>query len=367
MAKYRGAVIGLGWMGMLYDLAARLDDRFEIEDTDRPTPALDVHRRFHHFEHPGESGIPTSYCEALVDHPDTELVAAADRDVKRLDVFKARYGLDAAYTDAAEMLNTEKPDIVAVATNTQGRADLTCLAVACGAKGIMTEKPMAHTLDEADRMVSTCAAAGAALNCGSITTTDPSFAHAKQMIREGAIGKVTSIEAPGAGAQHQNWMYFLDSDPAWVCGIGDGPRRDSGSSEFIGQGILVTGDGTVVHFRRGSPQVRISGEQGEILFNRGGLYQWELWQVVAGAAKPAPVRMPWPDPQFLAPYGGVYALKDVMDCLAGELDEPKNSGRRVAAALEVEIALKESSRQGGTQVALPLEDRSLGMHYDWFR
>ena len=31
------------------------------------------------------------------------------------------------------------------------RADLTCLAVACGAKGIFTEKPMAHTLEEAGR------------------------------------------------------------------------------------------------------------------------------------------------------------------------------------------------------------------------
>jgi hypothetical protein len=63
----------------------------------------------------------------------------------------------------------------------------------------------------------------------------------------------------------------------------------------------------------------------------------------------------------------VYSLKDVMDCLAGELDEPKNSGRRVAVALEVEIALKQSSAQKGARVNLPLEARSLGLNYDWFR
>ena len=56
-----------------------------------------------------------------------------------------------------------------------------------------------------------------------------------------------------------------------------------------------------------------------------------------------------------------------MDCLAGELDEPKNSGRRVAVALEVEIALKQSSAQRSARVDLPLEDRSLGLNYDWFR
>ena len=44
MAKYRAGVIGLGWMGMLYDMAARIPDRFDVDDVDRPTPGLDVHR-----------------------------------------------------------------------------------------------------------------------------------------------------------------------------------------------------------------------------------------------------------------------------------------------------------------------------------
>ena len=56
-----------------------------------------------------------------------------------------------------------------------------------------------------------------------------------------------------------------------------------------------------------------------------------------------------------------------MRCLAGEMEEPKNSGRRVGVALEVEIALKVSSAQGGERVELPLQDRSLGLNYDWFR
>ena len=60
MAKYRAGVIGLGWMGMLYDLATRIPDRFDIDDVDRPTPRLDVHRRFYHHDHPGTEGNPTS-------------------------------------------------------------------------------------------------------------------------------------------------------------------------------------------------------------------------------------------------------------------------------------------------------------------
>ena len=128
MAEYRGAVIGLGWMGMLYDLGERTGV-WNVDDIDRPTPELEVHRKFHHHTHPGNEGLPNSYAEALWDRPEIELVAAAERDQKRLAVFTERYGIEAVYTDAAEMLRQERPDIVAIATNTKGRADLTCLAV----------------------------------------------------------------------------------------------------------------------------------------------------------------------------------------------------------------------------------------------
>jgi hypothetical protein len=77
--------------------------------------------------------------------------------------------------------------------------------------------------------------------------------------------------------------------------------------------------------------------------------------------------MPWHPPQFVGGYNAVYGLADIIDCLEGRLDEPKNSGRRVAVAFEVELGLKQSSAQGGMRVNLPLKDRSLDLHYDWFR
>ena len=211
---------------------------------------------------PGTRGYPVPTARRCGTAPEVDLVAAADRDAKRLAAFTQRYGIAAVYTDAAEMLAKERLDIVAVATNTKMRADLTCLAVVYGAQGVVTEKPMAHTLEQADRMVTMCADAGVALGCGAISTTHPSFAKAKALVTSGAIGDVVSIEASGPGAQHQNWSYFVDSDPAWVIGIGDEPRRESGSDEFSGQGMMVTADGQVVHYRTGAPGVRITGSAG---------------------------------------------------------------------------------------------------------
>ena len=93
------------------------------DETTRPTPRLDVHRRFLHHEHPGDAGLPSTYAEALYDRPEVSLVAAADRDANRLAAFEQRYsgrdGEDVVKTfqDAAEMLQQLRPDVVASASH----------------------------------------------------------------------------------------------------------------------------------------------------------------------------------------------------------------------------------------------------------
>ena len=77
-------------MGLLYDLANRLPYRLGIDtadDIDKPTPQLDVHRRFHLYEPHLPPGTPTSSSEALHDRSEIDLVAGCDRDKKRLQAF----------------------------------------------------------------------------------------------------------------------------------------------------------------------------------------------------------------------------------------------------------------------------------------
>ena len=368
MVKYRAGVIGLGWMGMLSDIALSYErGHYDVDDIDRPTPKLDVHRKFHRHENVGGQNIPHSWAEVLWDRPEVDLVAGAERDQQRLDAFGERYGVTALYTDADKMLRNEKLDIVAVATNVKGRADLTCLSVECDAKGIIVEKPIVHTLDEADRMVKACADAGVPLVAGAIPANHPSFAKAKELITSGAIGDVVSFEAEAPTAQKQYWSYFVDGVPAWVVGTGDQLRREGGSDEFMGQGMMVTGEGQIVHFRKGAGLVRISGTSGEIWLGGHQPNTWRLWQDVMTPVGMRRVEMPWPEPQLEGGYNAVCGLADLIDCLEGKLDEPKLSGRRVAVALEVEIALRQSSAKGGVHVGLPLKDRSVGLNYDWFR
>ena len=372
MAKYRAAVIGIGWMGMLNDIGTRWTDpgpygsrgQWHVDDIDRPMPKVDVHRKFYFHQ----DRLPVTFAETLSYRPEVDLIAGAERDKQRLQVFGERYGVKALYTDAAEMLRNERPEIVAIPSNTKDRPKLTVLAVENGAKGIMTEKPIAYTLEEADRMVKACADAGVPLVCGAISANHPSFSRAKELVTSGAIGDVISIEAESATnmSQHQNWLYFVDSAPAWVIGIGDTPPGPEGSEEFCGQGMMVTMDGQVVFFRKGAPAVRISGTGGEVLkAEHYGV--WELSQDTDTQAGRKRVQMPWPEPQMTSRLVVSNGFTDIFDCLDGKLDDPKNSGRRVAVALEVEIAIKLSSAKGGVRIDLPLEDRSLDLVYDWHR
>jgi len=362
--KYRAGVIGLGWTGLLYDLAERVGDRFNVDDVNRPTPKLDLTRRRYHHDHPGEEGLPQSYSGALHARPDVELVAGAERDPKRLAVFGEYFGIKALYSDALEMMKKERLDIVAVCTNTKGRSFLTVKAAEMGAKGIVAEKPMCHTLAEADAMVKACADRKIPFSAGAISTTHPSFGKAKELLKKGVIGDLVSIDTRNPGAQHQNWAYFVDGTIDWVAATGDKPRREGGSDEFAGQAMAVTREGLVIHFRSGGPGVRLTGSKGEIVYNS---WQWRLFVDLETPAGMQRVECPWPAPQFVPPYHSVYSIDDVIACMDGRMDEPKNSGRRVAMALEVEIAAKESSKRGGAKVELPLADRSLGLNYDWFR
>ena len=371
MAKYRGAVIGLGWMGLLYDLADRMGV-WHVDDIERPTPDLDVHRRFHfHTMFTDGKGRATSYSEALADRPEIDLVAAAERDPRRLAAFGERYGIEALYTDAVDMMRRERPEIVAISTNTKMRPELTLAAVEHGARGIVTEKPMAERLEQCDAMVAACAGAGVPLCCGAISTSHPAFGRAKQLLLDGAIGELLSVDTASDRnlSQHQNWSWFVDSHPGsgW-CGdrrraaAGVRQRRvprpgDDGDRQRTGGAVPQKRPLRPPHRKRGGDPppgtVRALAAVPETAGRRG---------------PDRLVEMPWPEPQQdLLGLGAVFGLADVIDCIEGRMAEPKNSGRRVARAIEVEVGLKLSAAAGGERVDLPLADRTLGLEYDWHR
>ncbi len=94
-----------------------------------------------------------------------ELVGVADGMESSLQMARDELSLSAqqCYLDPMEMIRVLKPDLVCVATTATSHADLTCLAAEMGVRYILCEKPMATSVADCDRMISTCARHGAVL------------------------------------------------------------------------------------------------------------------------------------------------------------------------------------------------------------
>ena len=114
----------------------------------------------------------------------TDLVACSDLREDVMAKVGERYSVPEhrRYVDYHELLERERPDIVSGATQPEQRAEIVIAAVESGARAIYAEKAFSASMEEADRMVGTCASAGVPLSCGAITTTHPSFARAKELL-----------------------------------------------------------------------------------------------------------------------------------------------------------------------------------------
>jgi predicted dehydrogenase len=89
--------------------------------------------------------------------PGVECVAVCDRARDRAEGFARRFGLEAVYTDAGEMLRRERLDFVDIITGVETHSELVHLAAEHRVP-VICQKPMAGSFDEAAAMVRACQA-----------------------------------------------------------------------------------------------------------------------------------------------------------------------------------------------------------------
>jgi 1,5-anhydro-D-fructose reductase (1,5-anhydro-D-mannitol-forming) len=153
---------------------------------------------------------------AMVAEPEIELVAATSRDQGRADAFAEKFGARYAYTDFEEMVANPEVDAVYIATpNAQHYEQV--LAAAKAGKHVFCDKPMGISAAEGRAEVEACQQAGVKLGINFHNRHLPWVRDAKQMIADGVIGDVTTIQVE-AGAfvtPPKDWR----NDPA-LAGLG---------------------------------------------------------------------------------------------------------------------------------------------------
>jgi phthalate 4,5-cis-dihydrodiol dehydrogenase len=123
--------------------------------------------------------------------PEMELAAGADIRPDALQAFEARYRRK-AYSDVEAMCASGEVDAVWVATPNTCHADHTVVATEHG-KHVIVEKPMAVTLDEADRMIDAARRNGVKLVQGHSKIYGPAIRKIREIVRSGRLGPVIQI------------------------------------------------------------------------------------------------------------------------------------------------------------------------------
>lgn len=331
------------------------------------------------------------HAEAYTLVPDTQVVAAADIDPDKLDLFCERWSVPQRYRSYEEMLTQADLDIVSVVTLDNLHGPATIAAAESGARGVFCEKPMAFDLEEADRMIAACDRAGAKLVVDHSMRFEKNFIAVKAMIERGDIGNLRTIRAnmlstdqrdPGSwhsqfvtagggelmhnGTHLTDLIRFYAGDPEWVFATVERGNKAI-TIEDLGAGLFRMDSGCLFFFesggrrRYGTFEILIEGDEGRLVIQHGarnsmenmGGWAWEpclhRWR---GGAEP----VEWEPVPTQRDNATINAVADLVDCIENDR-ESVSSGRQGRAALEMIMAVYESQRRGLARVDFPLEIR----------
>lgn len=153
------------------------------------------------------------------------LVAACDTDDARLEVARREFGVAETYHRLDDMLEDRTIDVVLNLTPIPLHGATTLRMLRAG-KHVVTEKPLATTMEDADAIVGLANEKGLLVVCAPPDMVEPTRVLAKQMVEEGAIGQVCFARVRGShgGPAAGNWPM----DPTWFYQEGSGPLFDMG-------------------------------------------------------------------------------------------------------------------------------------------
>lgn len=163
---------------------------------------------------------------ALCKLKNIEMVAFCDIVEERAVEASQKYGAEGArvYTNYKELLTDATIDIVHVCTPNDSHAEIAIDALEAG-KHVMSEKPMAKTAHDAQRMVDAAKRTGKKLTVGYNNRFRADSQHLKKICEEGELGEIYFAKAHAIRRRAvPTWGVFLDEEKQ-----GGGPLIDIGT------------------------------------------------------------------------------------------------------------------------------------------
>ncbi|MFB2580224.1 Gfo/Idh/MocA family protein [Herbiconiux sp. P15] len=173
---------------------------------------------------------------------DVEMAVVVGRNAGAVAEAAAQWGWAESATDWREVIARDDVDIVDIVTPGDSHAEIAIAALEAG-KHVLCEKPLANTVEEAERMTraaEAAAAKGVRATVGFTYRRVPAVTLLRDLIAEGRIGRVQQVRA----AYRQDWLVDPSIPLAWRLQkehAGSGALGDIGA-HIIDMTQFVTGE-----------------------------------------------------------------------------------------------------------------------------
>ena len=330
--------------------------------------------------------ISGNHLQAIKDHHEhCELVAACDTMQERAQEKADEFGVP-AFTDYAEMLREVPMDAVALCTPSGLHPDHGILAAQAG-KHVITEKPMAITLESCDALIKACDDNHVELFVVKQNRLNATMQLLKSAVEKGRFGKIYGAyvnvfwQRPEEYYDMASWRgtwefdggafmnqasHYVDS-LHWLIGEVESVMAMTGT---LGRGIEAEDSGSaVLKFRNGAigsinvsmltypknleGSVTILGETGTVKLGGMAINKFEKWEFEEYHDDDRLVEESNYQPPNVYGFGHTTYYRNVIDALNGE-GPPMTDGRSGRKSLELILAIYKSAREG-KRVPLPLQ------------
>lgn len=167
-----------------------------------------------------------SMISAMLSHPNIQLAGAATRNKERREQFAKDYKVE-TYPTIQELCQSSTIDVVYIATPTELHSEHVRIA-AEAKKHIIVEKPLAVSLEEADKMIETAEKNGVQLIVGHSHSFEPSIQKMREIIDSGKLGRVVMIH----NWYYNDWLYRPRTPEELKTELGGGVTYRQGSHQF---------------------------------------------------------------------------------------------------------------------------------------
>ncbi|MDB4885102.1 MAG: putative oxidoreductase [Gemmatimonadetes bacterium] len=331
--------------------------------------------------------ISRNHFDAMAKVEGLQLVAVADTDLPRAQAVGTEQGVP-AFGSLDEMLARVPSDLVVVCTPSGLHPQHGAIAARAG-RHVLTEKPMAISLEAADELVHACDAAGVHLFVVKQNRLNPPIQLLKRAVDKGRFGRLYMANVTVRWTRPQE---YYDAEPwrgtwefdggafmnqashyvdlmQWLVGPAESviaktatqARRieaeDSGAAviKFRSGALGVLEVSVLTYPRNLEGSITLLGERGSVKIGGTAVNKVEHWSFAEYDDDDKLVESSSTAPPTVYGFGHEGYYRNVLAVLRGEA-KPETDGRAGRKSLELILGIYESARTG-REVPIPMRTR----------